>query len=500
MDKIKINDLQVIDSLEKEDQIIVLDASNSSGNSRPDKRATLTQLGDLIHSYMDLDDFYFQSSFNNSVERTITQKLQETYSVLDYDIDNTGTVNCIQNVRTLVKQVGESGGGKIIFKPGDYIFTPDSDGYGVQILWDNITIELEAGARLHLVDPNRYMRARGANASGLFHVGGAVPGYSYFRNVNENTWGFDHWNYYEDPRENTDFGLISPPYVTENITRGDTSIKVNDASAISAGDWIYLRTNDIFIRPTNPHETIRTEILRVRSVDTNTNTIYTDLHPLDDYDVESDPNLYCAVIPLRLVNNVHFTGHGEIIGEAYVSEADLPNNGEGETGICFDYHMNGSVSGINIRLFPNAQVRHGLGVNFSADGLTLEGYRMPNQDGSPKRGYYGLTGRGTLYTRYNNILGRNLRNTCDTGIANLLSRVVHYQNIQSVGNHTHGVTTHSVVNCIMDTITVKDSAGGMSFRGINLIANNIDIQGVNQDMTSPGGITIGEYEGGPNGD
>ena len=68
------------------------------------------------------------------------------------------------------------------------------------------------------------------------------------------------------------------------------------------------------------------------------------------------------------------------------------------------------------------------------------------------------------------------------------------------GKHTHGVTTHSVVNCIMDTITVKDSAGGMSFRGINLIANNIDIQGVNQDMTSPGGITIGEYEGGPNGD
>ncbi len=413
-----------------------------------------------------------------------------------FGVDCTGSENAIDGVRKAVRWVGETGGGTVHFPTGEYMFTPGVDGYGVQIRWDNINIDFGPGAVLRLVDPERHMRALGAIGPGLFHVGAPISGVDSPRTVAENTWGYNGYNYYQNPQSASDPDLVVPPYVVANIAKGDREIHLNTVDGITPGAWLYLRSNDFFIQPGDPHQTLRTQLVRVRSVDEENDVVETDIHAIDDFDVET-PGRYCLAIPLRFINNVSFTGQGRLIGPEYITREELPNNGEGECGIKFDYFLNGSVEGsLTVEMFPNAQVRHDIGVNFSASGLTMAGYRLPDQDGNPKSCYYGLTARGTQYTRYSNIFGRNLRNTCDTGIANLLSRQVTFQNIQCVGNHAIGVTTHSVVDCIVDTVISKDCAGGFYFRGVNLIANNLDLTGHWRDVNGTGGITIGSYQGG----
>lgn len=441
----------------------------------------------------------YKSQLGGGVKRNLTDKLQEIYSVLDYGIDNTGNANIAAKTRELVRNVGLNGGGKIVFKPGDYRFSPDPDGYGIQIQWDNIEIEIEAGAEIYLYDPNYYMRARGFEGCGLFHVGAPIPGIdpSYMLNF-PSTWGFQGYNYYEDPLNATDPNLTVPPYVTQDIHKGDRQIQLNTTQGFSPGSWVYLRSNDWFHRPGNPHETLRTQLVRVRSVDSVNNIIHTDIHVIENFRVEGN-GLYCLAIPIRLVNNVHFHGRGRIRGMEFTNMNDLPNTGEGEIGIRYDWFINGSVNGLKVEKFPNAQIRHGVGFNFSGDQLNMEGHRLNDQDGNPKNGYYGITSRGTLYSRYSNIHGMNLRNTCDTGTGTTLARQVIYDNVQSVGNHAMGVTTHSVIDTIMNNVQAKDCAGGISFRGINLIANNLQLEGNRIPGTGTGGITIGEYAGGDGG-
>ena len=389
-------------------------------------------------------------------------------------VKNDGTENIKTAMRELIQEAGEDGK-QLLIPAGDYVFTPDSDGLGMQIIWDNVKIHMQPGANIRLVDPSGYMRALGANGVGIFSIGcNLAGGDTWYRD-----WGYRNYDYDLNSPSKT-----RPPVLSTTANAGTRTLSVDSIGAVEAGDVVFLKhlgASERYLNGSPGQETNRTEFGYVASVSTGQITL---LHALQDtYDI-SKGNV--TVTPMRLVRNVYIGGGGTING---LELGSVPPNGQGAAGITADHFENVMIEGVKMVNNEAAGIRFEKGINGLAARVGVKGPRT-SYSGSGS-GYYGVLFSGTQNGIASDIYGQNTRHLVDTGVGRAVSRNIFFNKIRSVGSYETPVSTHAVVNAVVSDVIGHDCNGGMLFRGKNLVATNITTHASPDAIKE--GLAIGIY-------
>lgn len=382
--------------------------------------------------------------------------IPKVYPVTQHGLDNSGTDNIKIPFRELLESVGTSGGGTILFTPGRYRFSPDADGLGIQVLWDNINIELMSGATIFLDDPDEHMRALGVNAGGVIWVGCGKPDDpTWFRE-----WGFGDWDFdLTVPTRNR------PPVLTANLNKGDTSATVDGNSGVQVGDWLMIQSfTERYLDSSPGQETRKTEFARVLSLEPG--KINFESGVLDSYTAGTNA---VTLTPVKLVEGFSLTGGGNIVGMPK-EETVLPN-GSGVAAVYLDFFHNAVVDCVNLFDNERSGVVSARGVNSVVSSVDIQAPDQPHSNDT--QGYYGVYFAGTQNGLAIDISGTNVRHLVDTGSGNAVSRNIFYRRLRP--KHTYGiaVSSHAVVNLDVDDIHVDDCNGGFIFRGENLKLRNV---------------------------
>ena len=425
------------------------------------------------------------------------------FLVTDFGVRNDGDTSFanqnLHSLRQLVMNVGESGGGSIVFPPGHYYLEPDPDGMGCQIQWNGMNFHFEAGSIVELYDPNMYMRAQGYRQMGMFHVGGAIDGYNHWAQVAYNQILYGDWNYglTDDPHR------PMPPILTQPVSLGTLELHVDFIpEQIQPLTWVELRSSEWEQDDHFGQNTLRTELVKVRDVNRDSNIIYLSTDVLSDYTIEE---YTVKVVPLKLIDNISFTGSGTIRGLPLSPLDEIPSNGSGENGIYMRGVNRAYVNGLRFERWQNCATRVQTGINISVSNCSYSAFRLPDnftgagQGTETYGGFYGISFTGTQYVQVDNVYGENLRHLVDTGTTTGMTRQAIFTNLLGQSSYAAVLSTHSVVDCIMSNIIVRDSHGGLVFRGANLIASNLDIEGTDRVADPVGGIQVGIWRGGDDG-